>query len=125
MTSLLSGTLNGLRACKAAGESVGPELLDAAIECLVRCSNAEVLRQQRDQLIRAASQQLPEASAWAKAGRLALAAKRLPRIRISTTTSGQDDSGCSVLGLLKQAADAADLPESQRQYYRVLEHDPH
>ena len=113
-------TLNSLRACRDSGAQVSPTLLDATIECLVRGANAEVLRKERDSLIRAAALLLPPGSDWIRARQLTAEAKLIRRSWRTLRNQSPRIVQGGIRDLLHAAALSSELPESHRQFYRVL-----
>lgn len=124
MTSHLATTLARLRVCRAAGVAISPELRDEVIECLERLADASLARARRDELIRRAALLIPDASAYSRASRLAAEAKVMARtwhILQSRPAAEQLDTPRDCL---HAAALLSRLPESARQFYRVLQATP-
>ncbi|WP_157599291.1 hypothetical protein [Rhodanobacter sp. Root179] len=116
----LAATLEALRACSATGTPVSPVLLDAAIECLVRVASEDLLRKERNRLIRAAAQLLQEDTDWARARKLRQETKVMWRTWNILKTRVPRSTDPTARDLLHAAALASNLPDSDRQFYRVL-----
>lgn len=120
MSSRASETLARLRVCRAAGLPVPPDLHDAAIECLERISDATILREQRDSLIRRAALLLPPQSKHQVAAALATESRAMYRTWHVLRAREPREPLNTTRDCLHAAALRAKLPQSQRQFYRVL-----
>jgi hypothetical protein len=113
----LSTTLSRLRVCRDAGRAPDSALLADAISLLELTAGASSLRARRNEHIRRAAALL-DGSRWERSLDLlnasAMLARCWDRLRCSAPESG------TVRGELHSAALLADLPESRRQFYRVL-----
>lgn len=119
----LAATLEALRACSATGTPVSPVLLNAAIECLVRVASEDLLRKERNRLIRAAAQLLAENTDWARARKLRQETKIMWRTWNILKARAPRTTNPTVRDLLHAAALASTLPDSDRQFYRVIRED--
>jgi hypothetical protein len=117
----LATTLARLRVCRDAGHAPDSLLVADAISLLEVTAGALFLRKRRNEHIRRAAALL-DGSTWKRASALFDASVTLARcwdrIRCNEPESG------TVRGELHCAALLAELPESQRQFYRVLR-EPH
>lgn len=120
MTSLASDTLARLRVCRASGVPVPPDLHDDAIECIARITDATIMREKRDALIRRAALLLPAGPPHKKAAALAGEAKAMARTWHHLRARQPGDALDTPRACLHAAALRAPLPASQRQFYRVL-----
>jgi hypothetical protein len=122
---LVTDTAARLRVCRDAGITAPPELLDDALQCLESIVDGATRRRWRDEMIRKAALLLPQPSSYARAGRLAQEAKALSRTWHLPSRREASDAPETAREWLVAAAAVADLPVSQRQFYRVLADDPH
>lgn len=120
MGSLIADTVARLRVCQAAGLPVSDELLNDAVECLERVTDAALLRAKRDELIRRAALLLPVATPYQKATALAGEAKAMDRTWHLLRSVPPAQPLSTPRECLHAARLLADLPESQRQFYRLL-----
>jgi hypothetical protein len=120
VTSRVAETLARLRVCKAAGVPVPPDLRDEAIDCLERACDASLARQRRDELIRRAALLIPDTSAYRAAEALAAEAKVMARTWHILQARPAAEQLCTPRDCLHAAALLGRLPESARQFYRVL-----
>ena len=109
--------LSRLRTCQALGRPVPPELLAQLIDGLSRDVRVRSQLQGRNTLIRRAGLLLPVAGPNAKAEALLAESKRL---RPATLVTAQGESPATVRECLAVAATYGRLPNSQRQFLRVL-----
>lgn len=120
MGSLIADTVARLRVCREAALPVPLDLLDDAMECLERVTDAALLRARRDEFIRRAALLVTEKSVFRKAAVLADEAKAMSRTWHLTKSHLPDGVPSTVRACLHAAAHQAELPFSQRQFYRVL-----
>ena len=114
--------LRRLRDCRHAGRPVPPQVIDDTIEALSRVVNSAWVRQQRDDLICQAGDLLPDASIASKAKALAREAAAMQRAWTAMQGKPLADPPQTPRDALHAARLIADLPESARQYMRILEH---
>lgn len=115
-----SETIARLRVSVAAGMPPPPELVADVLEFLERDEGAANLRAKRDSLIRRAAMLLPPDREYAKAACLASEAKAMQRTWHLLREREAEASPATVRGCLHAAALHEDLPQSHRQFYRVL-----
>lgn len=120
MGSTTADTLARLRVCKAAGLPVSQDLLNDAVECLERVTDAALFRAKRDELIRRAALLLPVAAPYHQAAALVGEAKAMARTWHLLRTLPPAKILTTPRDCLHAARLLAELPESQRQFYRVL-----
>jgi hypothetical protein len=120
VASLTVDTLARLRVCRDAGRPLPTDLLDDAIACLERGADAAQLRARRDALLRRAALLLPPAPPHRLAAMLAAEAKAMARTWHILRAHEPAPPYCTPRACLHAAALCARLPESQRQFYRVL-----
>ena len=118
--SLIADTVARLRVCQAAGLPVTDDLLSDAVECLERVTDAALLRARRDELIRRAALLLPVAGPYQQAATLAGEAKAMARTWHLLRSTPPAVPLSTPRDCLHAARLLADLPESQRQFYRLL-----
>ena len=121
MQSGAADTLARLRVCLAAGRPPSPDLLADTIAQLAQFSDAADLRAKRDALIRRAALLLPDAPPHRKAAQLALEAKAMARTWHVLQSREPLPPYETPRECLHAAALRSRLPESQRQFYRVLQ----
>lgn len=121
---LVTDTAARLRVCLVAGISASPELLGDALQCLDAIVDSAERRRRRDEMIRKAALLLPQSSPYARAGRLVEEAKALARTRHLSSMREPARAPATPREWLVAAAAVADLPGSQRHFYRVLVDDP-
>lgn len=117
--SLHAHTLARLRVCYAAGLPPCRELVALTLACLQDATDVQNLRVKRDELIRVAAMLVDDGTAWQRAAALESEATRM--MRVWRTLATQDPGPAfTVRACLHQAALLAELPGSQRQYYRII-----
>lgn len=121
MKPLAAVCLRRLRDCRHAGRPVPPQVIDDAIEALSRIVNSALVRQQRDDLICQAGALLPDTSIACKAKALAREAAAMQRTWTALQGKPISDPPQTPRDALHAARLMADLPESPRQYMRILE----
>ncbi len=120
MESVSAATLARLRVCLAAGRAPSPALVADAIDCLEKISDAGAIRARRDALIRRAALLLPDARPHRKAFMLAQEAKAMARTWHLLQAREPDSAYGTPRDCLHAAALLSRLPESSRQFYRVI-----
>lgn len=120
MASQVADTVARLRVCRDAGVPVPPALRDDAIACLEDTIDAALLRTSRDDLIRRAALLLPFGTPHQKATALADEAQAMSRTWHLLRSRPPAVTFTTPRDCLHAAALRAKLPESQRQFYRVL-----
>lgn len=120
MPSNRSETIARLRVSVAAGLPPPPDLVADVLEFLERDEGAASRRAKRDALIRRGGMLLPPDRAYAKAARLASEAKALQRTWHILREREADTAPATVRACLHAAALHERLPQSHRQFYRVL-----
>lgn len=118
---LCADTLARLRACRSAGLSLPEDLISDIEDCLANAIDAATQRSKRDLLIRRAAVLSGEVGPYAQATALADEAKSMRRIWRNIGRTAPPIEPSSVRGYLHAAQLAAALPESVRQFYRVLQ----
>lgn len=123
MKSLAAVCLVRLRECRNAGRPVPLQVIEDTIEALGRVVSTDVIRMQRDELIRRAGALLPPASIACKARQLVSEISRLRRLN----QPGQEFCLHQPISTPREALQAAMLiaepPESTRQIMRILQVD--
>lgn len=122
MTPFAALCLRRLRDCRQTGRPVPPQVIDDTIEALSRVVNSAWIRQKRDELICQAGTLLPDASIASKAKALAREAAAMQRAWTALQGKQPAVPALTPRDALHAARLIADLPESARQYMRILEH---
>lgn len=125
VSRLTTDTLARVRACIGAHLPASPDLMADIEQCLGEVVGAAALKGRRDMLIRRAALLLPPAEPYAQAGALAREAKALARTWGASGCRRVVDEPTTPRECLQAAAQLAGLPESQRQFHRVLTKSPH
>lgn len=120
MRSLAAETLRCLRRCREENRPTPPHLIDDAIECLRRVTDADVVRAERDALIREAASLLPPAPPYRRAGLLKAEAAAMERVWHTLQSHMPQTPYISARDALHAARLMSELPDSVRQYYRLL-----
>jgi len=121
MPVALVATIAGMRACRATSMPVSPALRDAALEILISIASHQWRWSERNRLIRAAARLLPEDNAEKHARALLRESKAMLRTWHITERQLPHDREPTVRGLLCEARLLGELPESHRQFRRILE----
>jgi hypothetical protein len=125
MASLNADTLARLRRCRDTSMPVSYELLEAAIECIKCVIDADVIRSERNELIRRAAQMLPPATTWRLAGRLVMEHKAMMRTWSVLEQRAPLEPYNTPRDCLHAARLFTELPASQRTFDRVLKASDH
>lgn len=121
MRALVSDTVARLRVCRDAQVPVPEDLLHDAVECLEKISVAADQRARRDQLIRRAALLFPGSSNYQAAACLAAEARAMSRVWKQLSKRLPPEPPQTARDYLHSAGLFAELPISQRQFYRVLQ----
>lgn len=114
-----SDTLARLRVCREARIQIPDDLVNDAIEIIEQSCKASALKSERDRLIRLAAVLLPSgSSAWNQARQLLKEAGAMNRRRPIAAQGGEDLT--TVQGCLRAASKIRALPETDRQFYRII-----
>lgn len=113
-------TLARIRTLNAAGIAWPADLRADVERCLEGQADDAAQRKLRDELIRRAALLLPPAASFGRAGMLAQEAKALARTWRTRGAQRAPDTPATPRECLHAAAQLAELPRSQRQFYRVL-----
>lgn len=120
MSAALIPTIAGLRACKAAGTPVSPTLRDAALESLIRVADHEWRRSERNRLVCAAGSLLAESTIEGRAKALLREKRAMLRTWHALKNQSPRAPEPTVRDLLREAHLIEDLPDSLRQFRRLL-----
>ncbi|TXH66599.1 MAG: hypothetical protein E6Q88_11685 [Lysobacteraceae bacterium] len=122
MASRAAETLARLRVCRDAGLPVLPELAADAIEVIEQFLYAAELRDRRDAMIRRAALLLPDPDAkpYTRAGLLLQEARAMNRTWNILRSKPPENELSTPRACLHAARLYAELPGSQRHFYRVL-----
>lgn len=119
MRSRATETLARLRVCREARLQIPADLVDDAIDLIEQSCKVSALKVERDRLIRLAALLLPAGTGtWNQAKQLLKESNAMNRRRQTATQSVDDLT--TVQGCLKAAAKNRALPETDRQFYRIL-----
>ena len=120
MRSFVAETLTRLRRCRDQGQPAPVDLCEDAIECLRRVNDAEVVRTERDALIRQAADLLPPAPPYRKAKMLLAEVRAMQRVWRVLVAQTPTYPPVTVRDALHAARLISELPDSERQFYRLL-----
>ena len=123
MKSLAATCLTRLRECRDTGRPIPADVIDSTIEALGRVVTCDVLRMQRDLLIRNAGALLAPAPVACKARQLVRESTRLRRAWRVTQHLLPSNPPTTPRDALHAALLIAELPESTRQFTRILQAD--
>ena len=121
MSSALAATIAGLRACRVTSMPVSPALRDAALEILISIVSRQWRRSERNRLIRAAARLLPEGNLEARTKALLRESRAMLRMWRILEHQPPHTSEPTVRALLHEARLIEELPDSLRQFRRILE----
>lgn len=122
--TLIEATLQRLRTCQTYGKEPSPELVADAIECLTRICSQRVARERRDRCIRQAATLAQAATLEDRARLLVREAAALHRSWARLVHQPPAQPPRSVRDALHAARLQWPLPESHRQFRRILESGP-
>lgn len=120
MPSQLSEIVARLRVCRDAGRAPSSELLGDILDFLEKQNDSALNRKKRDELIRRAALLFPAVSEYKQAENLVKEAKAMIRTWPILKIKPAPKEFNSARDYLHAAALHADLPQSHRQFYRVL-----
>lgn len=121
MISLADLTLERLQACHRSGKPVPPQVLGDAIECLSRARSLRQARAARDRMIRMAGKLSGGPCPQACARELIRQATALERVWPRLLEQAPPDAPQTVRDALHLARWHAQLPDSERQFLRILQ----
>lgn len=125
MTSQRSELVARLRVCRDAGRAPSSELVGDVINFLEKQNDSALNRKKRDELIRRAALLFPLVSEYKRAENLTKEAKAMMRTWLILKIKPAPKEFASVRDCLHAAALHAELPNSQRHFYRILSAEKH